>query len=194
MPTLYIIAGPNGAGKTTAAKVLLPDVFQVNTFINADVIAANLNPTFPEFAAMEAGRQMLLEIEKCLTQKATFVIETTLATKSYVKLVKKAQQMGYEVVLIYFWLESPNHAVERVERRVRQGGHNIPIEVVIRRYWGGLKNLIQLFIPLVDKWIIFDNSDYTEGHPLRIAERLPQGDTIVENSELWLKINNNENS
>lgn len=99
MPTLYIIAGPNGAGKTTAAKVLLPDVFQVNTFINADLIAANLNPTSPESVAMEAGRQMLIEIENCLTQKVTFVIETTLATKSYINLVKKAQQMGYEVVL-----------------------------------------------------------------------------------------------
>ncbi|MBB3836687.1 putative ABC-type ATPase [Runella defluvii] len=194
MPTLYIIAGPNGAGKTTAAKVLLPDVFQVNTFINADLIAANLNPTSPESVAMEAGRQMLIEIENCLTQKVTFVIETTLATKSYINLVKKAQQMGYEVVLIYFWLESPNHAVERVARRVRQGGHYIATEVIVRRYWGGLKNLIRLFMPLVDKWIIFDNSDYTEGHPLRIAERLPQGDMIVENSELWLKINNNENS
>lgn len=79
-------------------------------------------------------------------------------------------------------------------RRVRQGGHYIATEVIVRRYWGGLKNLIKLFMPLVDKWIIFDNSDYTEGHPLRIAERLPQGDMIVENSELWLKINNNENS
>ncbi len=194
MPSLYIIAGPNGAGKTTAAKVLLPDVFQVNTFINADLIAAKLSPTFPEAAAMEAGRQMLAEIESCLSNEETFVIETTLATKSYVNLVKKGQRMGYEVVLIYFWLESPTHAIERVARRVRQGGHHIASEVIVRRYWRGLKNLINLFIPLVDKWIIFDNSDYTQGHPWRIAERLPQGDMIVENAELWLKINNNENS
>lgn len=191
MPTLYIIAGPNGAGKTTASKVLLPDVFQVNTFINADLIAANLNPAFPESAAMEAGRHMLSEIERCLSNQVSFVIETTLATKSYVNLVRKAQQMGYEVVLIYFWLESPTHAMERVARRVRQGGHHIPDEVIIRRYWNGLKNLTELFIPVVDKWVIFDNSDYTEGHPIRIAERLPEGNIIVENSEVWLKINEN---
>ncbi len=179
MPNLYIIAGPNGAGKTTASKVLLPDVFQVNTFINADLIAANLNPAFPESAAMEAGRHMLSEIERCLSNQVTFVIETTLATKSYVNLVKKAQQMRYEVVLIYFWLESPTHAMERVARRVWEGGHHIPAEVINRRYQrNGLKNLTKsVYSHVADTWVIIDNSDYTERTPeLRIAEWLTEGE------------------
>lgn len=193
MSNLYIIAGPNDAGKTTAAKVLLPEVFQVNTFLNADVIAAQLNPISPESAALQAGRQMLVEIEKCLAQQESFVIETTLATKSYVNLVQKAKKMHYQVVLIYFWLENPALAIERVARRVRRGGHHIPEEVIVRRYWNRLKNLTELFIPIFDKWVIFDNSDYTAGHPTRIAEKRPNGDIIIENATIWQIIENNEN-
>ena len=192
MPNLFVISGPNGAGKTTAAKVLLPEVFQVKTFINADLIAASISPASPESVALQAGRQMLAEIGTCLNEHITFVIETTLATKSYANLVQKAQRRGYEVVLVYFWLENPELAIERVARRVRNGGHNIPDEIVVRRYWNGIKNLIDLFIPIVDKWVIFDNSDYTAGHPVRIAEKLPDGNVIIENSTLWLKIKNNE--
>lgn len=137
---------------------------------------------------------MLSDIEKCLANGESFVIETTLSTKSYVHLVHKAKKLGYEAILIYFWLEGPSHAIERVARRVRQGGHYIPNEVVIRRYWKGIKNLKELFIPIVDKWVPVDNSDYTEGHPLRIAEKLPDGNVIVENSDIWLKIKDNENN
>ena len=95
MPNLYIIAGCNGAGKTTAAKVLLPDVFRIDTFLNADVIAAKINPVSPESVALQAGRQMLNEISSALDKQIDFVIETTLATKSYVALVKKAQKLAY---------------------------------------------------------------------------------------------------
>ena len=193
MPNLYIIAGPNGAGKTTAAKVLLPEVFLVNTFLNADLIAAKLNPELPESAALQAGRQMLAEIEACLAEEQSFVIETTLATKSYVNLVQKAKKQGYQTILIYFWLENPALAIERVARRVRQGGHHIPEEVIVRRYWNGLKNLIELFVPITDKWVIFDNSDYTEGHPMRIAEKLPDGNVIIENTIIWQTIQDHEN-
>ena len=193
MPNLYIIAGPNGAGKTTAAKVLLPEVFLVNTFLNADVIAAKLNPELPESAALQAGRQMLAEIEACLAEEQSFVIETTLATKSYVNLVQKAKKQGYQTILIYFWLENPALAIERVARRVRQGGHHIPEEVIVRRYWNGLKNLIELFVPITDKWVIFDNSDYTKGHPMRIAEKLPDGNVIIENTIIWQTIQDHEN-
>jgi predicted ABC-type ATPase len=194
MPNLYIIAGCNGAGKTTAAKVLLPDVFRIDTFLNADLIAAKINPISPESVALQAGRQMLNEISAALDKQIDFVIETTLATKSYVELVKKAQKLAYEVILIYFWIENSDLAIERVARRVRQGGHHIPEEIIKRRYNNGIKNLVNLFLPIVDKWSIYDNSDYTLGHPELIAEQFPKETIVVENVEVWNLLNNISNT
>ncbi len=156
MPTLYIIAGPNGAGKTTAAKTLLPEVFHTDIFLNADEIAAQLNPSNVEAAALKAGRIMLQQIEEMLERKATFCIETTLATRSYLQLVKKAQMMGYEVVLTFFYLPSPEMAKQRVAQRVSKGGHNIPREVIERRYVLGIRNFFE-FIEIVDRWRIYEN-------------------------------------
>jgi predicted ABC-type ATPase len=134
MPNLYILAGPNGAGKTTAAKTLLPEVFNSDIFINADIIAFELNPVNPESGAIKAGRIMLEKIQQTLSIGKTFAIETTLATKSYLNLVKRAQLLGYEVVLYFFYLPSAEMAKERVKLRVSEGGHNIPADVIERRY------------------------------------------------------------
>ena len=151
MPQLFILAGCNGAGKTTASKILLPEVFEIETFVNADIIAAQINPNNPESVAIQAGRMMLGQIDELLFQKKSFVLETTVATKSYVGLVKNAKSLDYEVILTYFWLESADHAIERVARRVKQGGHNIPDDVVRRRYENGIRNMFNLFMPIVDK-------------------------------------------
>ncbi|MDE6042961.1 MAG: zeta toxin family protein, partial [Muribaculaceae bacterium] len=124
--TLYIIAGCNGAGKTTASYSVLPQLLQCREFVNADEIAKGLSPFNPESVAIEAGRLMLERIESLISQNKTFAIETTLSTRSYSRLVKRAQSLGYEVTLLFFWLPSPEMAVERVAKRVREGGHNIP--------------------------------------------------------------------
>jgi predicted ABC-type ATPase len=143
MPALYIIAGPNGAGKTTAAEFLLPEVFGTSIFINADLIAAELSPINPEAAAFQAGRIMLTQIQERLSNKETFAIETTLAIRSYLNLVKQAQLLGYDVVLHFFYLPSAEMAKERVKLRVSKGGHNIPPGVIERRYEAGLKNFFE---------------------------------------------------
>lgn len=161
-PILYIIAGPNGAGKTTASMNILPDILDCKEFVNADEIAKGLSPFKPEEMAIQAGKLMLERIDYLLSQKVTFSIETTLATKSYQNLIKRAKSIGYEVHLLFFWLESPEIACRRVAKRVSEGGHNIPIDVINRRYWSGLVNLFNIFIPIVDYWSLYDNNFETK--------------------------------
>lgn len=157
-PKLYIIAGCNGAGKTTASMTILPEVLECREFVNADEIAKGLSPFNPEEMALQAGRLMLQRIDELLSSRISFAIETTLATRSYRKLVERAKKTGYEVSLLFFWLSSPSIAVERVAARVADGGHNIPTEVINRRYWLGLQNLFRIFVPIVDHWSLYDNT------------------------------------
>ena len=156
--TLYIIAGCNGAGKTTAARTIMPEVFHVYEFVNADEIARGLSPFNPESVAIEAGRIMLKRIETLLEKDDSFTIETTLSPRSYTKLIEKAHQKGFNVMLLYFWLNSPELAIERVATRVSEGGHNIPEDVIRRRYSKSINNLFKLFIPICDTWYVYDNS------------------------------------
>jgi predicted ABC-type ATPase len=158
MPNLYIIAGCNGAGKTTASFTVLPEMLDCDEFVNADEIAKGLSPLKPENAAIEAGRIMLQKIDNFINKKIDFAFETTLSTRSYTHTILKAKQKGYDVTLLFFWLDSTNLAIERVKSRVIEGGHNIQSDVIIRRYFHGLKNLFKLYIPIADLWMIFDNS------------------------------------
>lgn len=157
---LYIISGCNGAGKTTASYTVLPEILDCREFVNADEIARGLSPFNPESVAIEAGRLMLQRIEYLLEKEETFSIETTLATKSYINLVRRAQAKGYTVRLLFFWLNSPELALMRIAERVAKGGHNIPETIVRRRYVAGISNLFRLFMDEVDFWVIYDNSEY----------------------------------
>ncbi|PWD97737.1 zeta toxin family protein [Marinilabilia rubra] len=159
MPNLYIIAGCNGAGKTTASFTVLPEMLNCEDFVNADEIARGLSPLKPENAAIEAGRIMLQKIDNFIEQGKDFAFETTLATRSYINTIRKAQKKGYGVTLLFFWLDSTDLAIERVKARVSEGGHNIPSNIIVRRYFNGLKNLFNLYIPQTDYWMVFDNSN-----------------------------------
>ena len=156
--TLYIISGCNGAGKTTASYTVLPEILDCREYVNADEIAKGLSPFNPESVAIEAGRLMLERIDYLMTAGVSFSIETTLATKSYVNLVRRAHKQGYNVKLLFFWLESPEMAKLRVAERVAKGGHNIPEDVIERRYYAGIRNLFNLFMDEVDYWAIFMNT------------------------------------
>lgn len=155
---LYIIAGCNGAGKTTASYTILPDIWECREFVNADEIARGISPFNPEGVSFQAGRIMLQRIEELLQVDASFSIETTLATRSYVQLIRRAQEKGYVVTLLFFWLTNPEMAVQRVAKRVSEGGHNIPTEVIERRYQLGINYFFGLYKDIVDNWTLVDNA------------------------------------
>lgn len=182
MPNLYIIAGCNGAGKTTASFTVLPEILNCKEFVNADSIAAGLSPFNPESVAVEAGRLMLQRIDQLMKEEVDFAFETTLAARSYVSLIKTAREQRYRISLLYFWLSSPAVAIERVARRVSMGGHNIPTETVERRYFAGIRNLINLYIPICDNWMVINNLGT---HPELIANGTIAGKTLVKNSDIW---------
>jgi predicted ABC-type ATPase len=180
MPNLYIISGCNGAGKTTASYAMFPEILDCKEFINADEIAKGLSPFQPEAVAIEAGRLMLTRMNEMLLLQEDFAIETTLATKSYANFIRRAQEAGYFVTLIYFWLESPELAIRRVEQRVRFGGHNVAGDVIVRRYFAGMRNLFSIFVPISDYWILIDNSIdpfriIAEGEKTHIVEVQDEG-------------------
>lgn len=181
MPTIYIIGGPNGAGKSTASQFLLTDVFNTKIFINADNIAAEINPANPEEVAIRAGRIMLEQIEKRLHNKETFAIETALASRSYLNLIKRAQILGYKIELYFFYLASIEMAIERVKLRVSEGGHNIPRDTIERRYYSGIKNFFD-YILITDRWYFYDNSTYI---PSPVARGEMPDTVIIYNFDLW---------
>ncbi len=155
---LYVIAGCNGAGKTTASFTILPEILDCKEFVNADEIAKGLSPFQPDKVAVEAGRIMIRRINNLLEDELSFAFETTLATKSYKNKILLAKNKGYTVTLLFFWLQTIDLAKERVATRVLEGGHNIPKDVIQRRYINGIKNLFSIYIPIVDELMIFDNS------------------------------------
>ena len=184
---LYIIAGCNGAGKTTASFTILPEILGCKEFINADEIAKGLSPFQPESVAMQAGRIMLARMDELLQKGETFAFETTLATKSYKQKIEWAQANGYEVTLLFFWLDSPNMAKERVAQRVAEGGHSIPTETIERRYHNGIANLFAIYMDMVDICYIFDNS---EGERTPIAKKYKGEKEIIYNTDLYNQMKN----
>jgi len=183
---LFIIAGCNGAGKTTASYTVLPEMLNCKEFVNADEIAKGISPFQPEKAAIDAGKIMLSRIDELIALQIDFSFETTLAPRYFVNLIKEAQLKGYFVTLVFFWLNTVELAIERVKMRVSEGGHNIPEETIRRRYKSGIRNLLDLYIPVCDYWIIINNSE----NPFKvIAEGLKNSELDIKDGLIWYKIN-----
>ena len=159
MSRLYIISGCNGAGKTTASYTLLPDLLNLHTFVNADEIADELSPQNPEKEMIRASRLMVERMDQLIAKGDDFAVETTLATRSLANTITAAKNKGYMVGIFYFWLKNPELAIKRVAIRVSSGGHDIPTETIVRRYWQGMKNLRDIYLPLCNYWVLIDNSD-----------------------------------
>lgn len=191
MPKLFVIAGCNGAGKTTASYSILPEMLNCREFVNADEIAKGLSPFNPGNVAIEAGRLMLQRIDDLLTTEEDFAFETTLATRSYVRLIEMAQRKGYFVSLLFFWLPTPEQAIERVALRVSDGGHDIPSDVIRHRYHAGIKNLITMYAPVCDYWVIYDNSSADPDIRI-IASGGKDSETEIKDSSSYKKITDYE--
>ena len=155
---VVIIAGPNGAGKTTFARAFLPNEAGCPHFINADLIAAGLSPFAPERAALRAGRIMLDEISRAAADGDSFAFETTLSGLVYARRITGWRGVGYTVKLIFLKLSSVEEALARVAMRVRQGGHDVPADVVRRRFDAGWRHFDGIYRHHVDYWQCFDNS------------------------------------
>jgi len=179
---LYIVAGCNGAGKTTASFTILPEILNCSEFVNADEIAKGLSPFQPEKASIEAGRIMLARIKHLLNEDINFAFETTLASVTYKNTVLKAQALGYHVTLLFFWLQTIELAKKRIAKRVSEGGHDIDSTVIERRYFGGIRNLFNIYLPIVDDALIFDNS---EGKHELIAEKSDNSTIIITNNQKY---------
>ncbi|MFH0763953.1 MAG: Zeta toxin family protein [Candidatus Omnitrophota bacterium] len=177
---VYIIAGPNGSGKTTFAKEFLPDYVNCQNFVNADLIALGLAPFEPRAAVIKAGKLVLQQIHEFARRDVDFAFETTLSGKSYTSLLKELKTKDYGLHLFFLWITSPELAIARIKERVAEGGHNVPAEDVRRRFVRGIYNFFNLYEPLVDSWMLFDNS---KTKPVLIAKR-KNGHTEVTNNDL----------
>lgn len=184
MKDIVILGGPNGAGKTTAAKALLPRI-GIGEFVNADEIARGLSPYDAQRAALAAGRSMLERIHALVAQGTSFAFETTCSGRATEGLLRTCKAEGWRVNLLFLWLPSPEAALARVARRVQEGGHAIPPDVVLRRYRSGLSNMKHIYLPLADEASIYDNSD--PGRVL-IAEKKLGAELAVHDAERWTAI------
>jgi predicted ABC-type ATPase len=162
-PTIYLIAGCNGAGKTTFAKEFLPTEVKCLRFLNADEIARGLSPLKPSAGAIQAARLLLKQVDENLRRRETFALESTLSGKTYIRLFRRARQLGYEIELHYLWLSSPPRAIARVKQRVKQGGHHVPVADIRRRFKRSLIHLFDDYLPLVNRWVIWS----THGLPMK---------------------------
>lgn len=177
----YIIAGPNGSGKTTFAKMFLPEYVKCPNFVNADLIAQGLAPFKPRAAAIKAGKLVLLQIREYMDRGVDFSFETTLSGKSYVNLFAELKAKGYSLHLFFLWIPTTELAIARIKDRVAEGGHYVPVEDVRRRFVRGIGNFFALYEPLLDSWMLFDNS---KAKPALISKRR-NGHREVVNEELF---------
>jgi predicted ABC-type ATPase len=181
-PLFVVLAGPNGSGKSTAASALLePPV----TFVNADEIAKGM-PGYPSPAVdIEAGRFALQRMDELAALRTDFALETTLASRSLAPRIVRLRAEGYYIRLVFLFSPNPEFSVFRVASLVRSGGHGVPEETIRRRYRAGLLNFRDLHRPIVDRWVVYDNT--REGEPRMIASGLASGDETIVDPALWAR-------
>jgi predicted ABC-type ATPase len=182
---LLVLGGSNGAGKTTAAQIIVPQKLNIAEFVNADEIARGLSPFNPEAAALAAGRLMLQRMRSLAIGNQSFAIETTCSGRGHIEFLRHCKQAGWRITLVFLWLPTPEMAITRVGRRIAAGGHAIKPNVIIRRYWAGLRNLHADYLPLADVAAIYDNAG---SEPILVAEQISGTDLTVRDPQRWAMI------
>ncbi|MCB1085236.1 MAG: AAA family ATPase [Chlamydiia bacterium] len=184
---ILMMAGPNGAGKTTLTHELIARSPLIYEYLNADEIAKGLAPLHPESVVISASKLMLQRLKELLDLEKNFAFETTASGKNYIRYLKQAKERGFSISLTFIWLSSPEQAIQRVEQRVKQGGHSIPRETIIRRYYSGLRNLLESYLPFCDTALILDNS--SKQLPRRIMAHKNEGGSLqILDPVVWKKL------
>lgn len=179
--TISVVAGPNGAGKSTFVENYLNRYIDCDEFLNADLIARGLSPFAPERQALRASEIFLQQLDELEAGNLSFALETTLAGQSYRRRIPRWKALGFRVTLFFIWLPTEEIAIQRVAARVAQGGHNIAIPDIRRRYARGLKNLTTIYLPIVDDaWVL--NGAVT---PPEVVWRRSEGNECVGNVGIW---------
>jgi predicted ABC-type ATPase len=158
MPRVTIIGGPNGAGKTLFASEYFA-VDSASVYLNADEIARRLEPHtgFEAVMNIRAGREMLERIDEAIEAREDVLVETTLASLAYARKIPLWRSRQYHVALLYVRLPTVEHSIARVRKRVAEGGHGMPEDVIRRRFAKSLRYLEDHYKPIVDEWEIWDS-------------------------------------
>lgn len=156
---LYIIAGANGSGKSTLAEVLLKE--KNLEFLNADEIAKEISPNAINSVPIKAGKEYFKRLKIFFDDNKSFAVESTLSGNNIVKIINTARVKNYKIILVYSFLQNCMTCIERVKKRVENGGHNVPEADIIRRYYKSIVKFWDKYRLLVDEWTMFYNGyDY----------------------------------
>ncbi|GAB1402227.1 zeta toxin family protein [Elusimicrobiota bacterium] len=178
--TFLVLAGANGSGKSTIAEEFLET--EPFDYINADDIAKEMNPTDISKVRISAGKEFNRRINNNFESGVSFAIETTLSGNTYIATFKKAKDLGYRIILVYTFVDNPQVCIERIKTRVQNGGHFIPDEDVIRRYYRSKKKFWEIYKDMSDIWFIYYNGNQNY---ILVAQKELQNDIAILNESLY---------
>ena len=150
-----IIAGANGSGKTTFSNQLIKETSYA--FLNADNIERELNEPSSGISKLKAGRIFFAQLDSLIVDNQPFILESTLAGNYLKKVLERIKARHYKIKLLYIFLENPETCIQRIDGRVKKGGHFIPDEDVIRRYYRSKNNFWKDYTSLATNWQLYFN-------------------------------------
>jgi predicted ABC-type ATPase len=152
----FILAGANGVGKTTVSKEFLKE-YKSLIFLNADETAKDLNPKDLNSVRIRAGKEVLKKLDALIDSGKSIVIESTLSGNFLIKVIQKARKLKYKIIIFYAFVDTPEICIERIKARVKKGGHFVPAEDVVRRFYRSIENFNKVYKHSADTWILYYN-------------------------------------